>query len=111
VDWAHFGKRTVARAERDLWAFVMVLAYSRVRFLRFGLRAVFENRARPFRSACTPQVRRRARREPGSKSAREQDTEERGEADVPPDTWITVTARLYGSEPPFWKRVASLAGR
>src|SRR5271163_1181696 len=39
VDWAHFGKLTVGRAQRDLWAFVMVLAYSRLRFLRFGLRA------------------------------------------------------------------------
>jgi hypothetical protein len=39
VDWAYFGKLTVGRAQRDLWAFVMVLAYSRLRFLRFGLRA------------------------------------------------------------------------
>jgi transposase len=39
VDWAHFGKLTVGKAQRDLWAFVMVLAYSRLRFLRFGLRA------------------------------------------------------------------------
>jgi transposase len=39
VDWAHFGKLTVGRAQRDLWAFVMVLSYSRLRFVRFGLRA------------------------------------------------------------------------
>jgi transposase len=39
VDWAHFGKLTVGRAQRDLWAFVMVLSYSRLRFLRFSLRA------------------------------------------------------------------------
>ena len=39
VDWAHFGKLTVGRAQRDLWAFVMVLSYSRLRFLRFGMRA------------------------------------------------------------------------
>jgi transposase len=39
VDWAHFGKLTVGRALRDLWAFVMVLSYSRLRFLRFSLRA------------------------------------------------------------------------
>ncbi len=39
VDWGHFGKHRVGRAQRDLWAFVMVLAYSRMRFLRFGLRA------------------------------------------------------------------------
>ena len=39
VDWAHFGKLTVGRALRDLWAFVMVLSFSRLRFLRFSLRA------------------------------------------------------------------------
>ena len=35
VDWAHFGKLTVGRAERALWAFVMVLSFSRQIFLRF----------------------------------------------------------------------------
>jgi transposase len=35
VDWAHFGKFTSGRAERPLWAFVMVLSYSRRLFLRF----------------------------------------------------------------------------
>ena len=35
VDWAHFGKLTVGRAVRALWAFVMVLSYSRKLFLRF----------------------------------------------------------------------------
>ena len=40
VDWAHFGKLTVGRAQRDLWAFVIVLSYSRYRFLRFSLRNV-----------------------------------------------------------------------
>ena len=39
VDWAHFGKLTIGRAIRDLWAFVIVLSYSRVRFLRFSVRA------------------------------------------------------------------------
>ena len=39
VDWAHFGKITIGRATRDLWAFVMVLSYSRLRLLRFSLRA------------------------------------------------------------------------
>lgn len=39
VDWAHFGKLTIGRAVRDLWAFVMVLSYSRCRFVRFSLRA------------------------------------------------------------------------
>lgn len=39
VDWAHFGKLTVGRARRDLFAFVMVLSYSRLRFVRFAIRA------------------------------------------------------------------------
>ncbi|TSA39551.1 IS21 family transposase [bacterium] len=36
VDWGHFGKVKVGRAERKLVAFVMVLSYSRRIFLRFG---------------------------------------------------------------------------
>jgi len=39
VDWAHFGKLQVGRAERTLRAFVMVLSYSRQVFLRFFLGA------------------------------------------------------------------------
>lgn len=39
VDWAHFGKIQVGRAERVLWAFVMVLSFSRQVFLRFFLGA------------------------------------------------------------------------
>jgi transposase len=39
VDWAHFGKLQVGQAERVLWAFVMVLSYSRRIFLRFYLGA------------------------------------------------------------------------
>jgi transposase len=39
VDWAHFGKATVGRAVRTLWAFVMVLSWSRAVFLRFYLSA------------------------------------------------------------------------
>lgn len=35
VDWAHFGKLQIGRAQRPLWAFVMVLSYSRRLFLRF----------------------------------------------------------------------------
>lgn len=35
VDWAHFGKLVIGRAQRPLWAFVMVLSYSRRLFLRF----------------------------------------------------------------------------
>jgi transposase len=39
VDWAHFGHIEVGRARRTLWAFVMVLSYSRMRFVRFSLEA------------------------------------------------------------------------
>jgi transposase len=39
VDWAHFGKLSIGRAERPLMAFVMVLSYSRHLFLRFYLGA------------------------------------------------------------------------
>ena len=34
VDWAHFGKITIGRAERPLMAFVLVLSYSRYPFVR-----------------------------------------------------------------------------
>jgi transposase len=43
VDWAHFGELKVGRAVRTLWAFVMVLSYSRRLFLRF-----FPGAAMPF---------------------------------------------------------------
>ncbi len=36
VDWAHFGHLAVGRAKRPLWAFVMVLSYSRRIFLSFS---------------------------------------------------------------------------
>jgi transposase len=39
VDWAHFGKLTIGDAVRVLWAFVMVLSWSRQIFLRFYLSA------------------------------------------------------------------------
>ena len=39
VDWAHFGKLTIGRAERPLMAFVLALSYSRYPFLRFSLGA------------------------------------------------------------------------
>jgi transposase len=39
ADWAHFGKLAIGRALRPLMAFVMVLAYSRMLFLRFYLGA------------------------------------------------------------------------
>jgi transposase len=39
VDWGHFGKLAVGRALRDLWVLVIVLSYSRMRLLRFSLRA------------------------------------------------------------------------
>lgn len=35
ADWAHFGKIAFGKSERPLWAFVMVLSYSRAIFLRF----------------------------------------------------------------------------
>jgi len=37
VDWAHFGKVTIGSATRRLYAFVMVLSWSRQIFLRFYL--------------------------------------------------------------------------
>jgi transposase len=43
VDWAHFGKLEVGRAQRTLWAFVLVLSYSRRIVLRF-----FPGAATPF---------------------------------------------------------------
>ena len=39
VDWAHFGRHVVGSAERQLMAFVMVLSFSRMVFLRFYLSA------------------------------------------------------------------------
>jgi hypothetical protein len=39
VDWAHFGKVVIGRAQRSLMAFVMVLSWSRQIFLRFYLNA------------------------------------------------------------------------
>ena len=39
VDWAHFGKVRIGRAQRRLMGFVMVLSYSRRTFLRFYLDA------------------------------------------------------------------------
>jgi transposase len=43
VDWAHFGKLNVGRAQRPLMAFVMVLSYSRHLFLRFYFGAAMAN--------------------------------------------------------------------
>jgi transposase len=37
VDWGHFGKVTIGKAERRLYAFVMTLSWSRAIFLRFYL--------------------------------------------------------------------------
>jgi transposase len=39
VDWGHFGKVKIGGALRTLWAFVMVLSWSRQVFLRFYLSA------------------------------------------------------------------------
>ena len=43
IDWAHFGKLTIGRAERPLMAFVLVLSYSRYPFVRFYLGASLAN--------------------------------------------------------------------
>jgi transposase len=39
VDWGHFGKVAIGSAQRTLWAFVMVLSWSRQIFVRFYLSA------------------------------------------------------------------------
>lgn len=43
VDWGHFGKVEIGRAQRLLMAFVMVLSFSRMTFLRFYLDAQMPN--------------------------------------------------------------------
>jgi len=43
VDWGHFGKVTIGRAVRPLMAFVMVLSYSRMIFLKFFLGSAMAN--------------------------------------------------------------------
>jgi transposase len=43
VDWGHFGKLTIGKAERTLMAFVMVLSFSRQICLRFFLDARMSN--------------------------------------------------------------------
>jgi transposase len=43
VDWGHFGKIAIGRALRPLMAFVMVLSFSRMTFLRFYLDAQMPN--------------------------------------------------------------------
>ena len=43
VDWGFFGKMRIGRALRPLMAFVMVLSYSRMTFLRFYLNAAMGN--------------------------------------------------------------------
>lgn len=53
VDWAHFGKLTIGRAQRPLMAFVLVLSYSRRIFLRFFLDARMENFLRGHQAAFT----------------------------------------------------------
>ena len=42
VDWAHFGRVAIGRARRQLVAFVMVLSWSRMIFVRFFLGAPME---------------------------------------------------------------------
>ena len=43
VDWGHFGTLRIGRAERPLLAFVLVLSWSRMLFLRFFLGGVTAN--------------------------------------------------------------------
>ncbi len=43
VDWGHFGKITIGRADHSLVAFVMVLSWSRQIYLRFFLNAQMSN--------------------------------------------------------------------
>ena len=43
VDWAHFNYLQIGKARRPLMAFVMVLSYSRMIYLRFFLDARMEN--------------------------------------------------------------------
>lgn len=57
VDWGHFGKVTIGRAERPLMAFVMVLSYSRRLFLRFYLNQRMEGFLHGHRSAFEYQGR------------------------------------------------------
>lgn len=53
VDWGHFGKLTIGKAERTLMAFVMVLSFSRAIFLRFFLDARMANFLRGHQGAFT----------------------------------------------------------
>jgi transposase len=43
IDWGHFGKLQIGRAQRPLFGFVAVLSWSRKRYLRFYLGAHMEN--------------------------------------------------------------------
>lgn len=43
MDWAHFGKIQIGQATRTLWAFVMVLSWSRAIFLRFYISAAMSS--------------------------------------------------------------------
>ncbi|MGB5467408.1 MAG: IS21 family transposase [Sedimenticolaceae bacterium] len=43
VDWGHFGPIQIGRAKRELMAFVMVLSFSRLIFLRFYLNQRMDN--------------------------------------------------------------------
>jgi transposase len=42
VDWGHFGKLKVGSAQRTLWCFVFILAWSRAMYARFMLDATLE---------------------------------------------------------------------
>ena len=53
VDWGHFGKIVIGKATRTLMAFVMVLSFSRLIFLRFFLDARMANFLRGHEAAFT----------------------------------------------------------
>ena len=50
IDWAHFGTRKVSGGERRLYAFVLVLSYSRSIFLRLGSQGDGQDRPAVHRS-------------------------------------------------------------
>ena len=61
VDWAHFGKVRIGSALRVLYAFVMVLAWSRQIFLRFYLSAAMSMRSaslKECRACCSTTISR-----------------------------------------------------
>ena len=60
MDWGHFGHLQVGRAKRALMAFVMVLSYSRMTFLRFyhdsQMASFLDGHVRAFEALGVPRV-------------------------------------------------------